>query len=84
MTSSNQAKALKGANYGLIYLPYGGETVIDLNRFASTQSFQFEWMNPRTGEISAIDIQTPDKQVKVNPPSSGNGNDWILIITTKQ
>lgn len=84
LTSSNQAKALKGPNYGLIYLPYGGETVIDLNRFASTQSFQFKWMNPRTGEISGIDIQTPDKQVKVNPPSSGNGNDWILIITTKQ
>jgi len=68
--------------YALFYFPDGKETAINLNSLNGS-TFKLTWMDPRTG------VEFPGNQgaslpkgsnLSITPPSSGRGNDWILII----
>jgi hypothetical protein len=68
--------------YALFYFPDGKETSINLNNLNGS-TFKLTWMDPRTG------VEFPGNQgaplpkgtyLPMTPPSSGRGNDWVLIV----
>ena len=68
----------RGENYAFIYSPLGMPIYTDLSTFCS-YCIKASWFNPRTGNEWIFGMITSKEKVFV-PPSSGKGNDWILIL----
>lgn len=67
-------------SYAIIYFPSGKNTLLNLNKMKG-QSFKTTWFDPRTGvEIKSENTLQKGSEVPVSPPSSGRGNDWVLIL----
>lgn len=70
--------AARGEKYAFAYSPYGLPVRVYLDRLCDTP-VKVSWFNPRNGECEAFDILPPEECLVV-PPSSGKGNDWVLIM----
>lgn len=69
----------KLGSYAMIYFPTGNQTALNLS-ILNQNKLQMSWFDPRTGAIfNGGTINRADK-VKVIPPSTGKGHDWVLII----
>ncbi|MDT0621636.1 glycoside hydrolase family 140 protein [Croceitalea vernalis] len=65
-------------NYAMIYFPMGEAISITLKNLKG-DSFTTWWYDTRTGtSFKGENIQV--KELKITPPSSGLGNDWVLIV----
>lgn len=72
----------QNGTYAIFYFPTGNKTAINLEGLKGT-TFSLTWWDPRTGVEFAGNKGNPiSKQISlsVTPPSSGRGNDWVLII----
>ncbi|GMQ30310.1 glycoside hydrolase family 140 protein [Algoriphagus confluentis] len=72
----------QSGTYALIYSPEGSEIPINMSTLKGDR-FQLTWYDPRTGvQFLENDGKTvgKEKNLRVNPPSSGRGNDWVLLI----
>ena len=75
--------ALRGEGFAWIYFPNGEKGQINFNKAGDVQRMKLSWLNPRTGEWSdAAPVGTSGIQTII-PPSSGRGNDWLLIAETR-
>jgi hypothetical protein len=63
----------------MIYFPTGKSTSLNLTSM-KTSELQLTWYDPRTGVSFPGDNTSNSSEVIVTPPSSGNGNDWVLVI----
>ncbi len=72
----------KNGSYAFFYFPTGKSITINLGSLTGS-SFGLTWMDPRTGvefpEINENSISNP-KKLFIKPPSSGRGNDWVLLV----
>lgn len=64
--------------YAMVYFPHGEAKAIDLSVLKG-ETFTTWWFDPRTG-VSFQGESIKEKQLDVKPPSSGLGNDWVLVI----
>ena len=78
--SKNSTLELSSNNHLLIYFPFGEKITLDINKTTSKNKLHSYWMNPRTGEKTKAGISRVNNSIDINPPSSGRGCDWILII----
>lgn len=72
----------RAGTYALFYFPDGKSASIDLTTL-SGNTYQKTWMDPRTGATFSGREETPlpkGKSIPITPPSSGRGNDWVLIV----
>lgn len=70
----------KERTYTVIYLPVGKKFTTDVS-WLQPEYLGAWWFNPRTGSIQKYRIWAKeDADVSFEPPSSGEGNDWVLII----
>jgi len=74
--------AAVGKNFAFVYLPTGTTVHLKTNLLPWTGS-KASWYNPRNGEMKEIEYFTHTENKTFTPPSSGRGNDWILILETK-
>ncbi|MCC8093983.1 MAG: glycoside hydrolase family 140 protein [Tannerellaceae bacterium] len=72
--------AIKGEGFAFIYFPTGEEATIDFSTVSRTSEVNLQWMNPRTGEWTDAGKVARENSQTITPPSSGRGNDWILIV----
>lgn len=72
--------ALKGDDFAFVYFPDGQAARLNVSSVANGSAVMRKWMNPRTGEISVTDTPAVNGEVEITPPSSGRGNDWVLIL----
>ena len=71
--------ATHGNGYAFVYFPTGWPAEIILDKIGA-KSLTTYWYDPRKGESKLIDT-IPGKGIrKFAPPSSGRGNDWILVL----
>ncbi|MCD7914660.1 MAG: hypothetical protein LUG96_04980 [Tannerellaceae bacterium] len=63
-----------------MYFPTGEKTTIDFSTVSRTSEVNLQWMNPRTGEWTDAGKVARENSQTITPPSSGRGNDWILIV----
>jgi len=85
ITSRNDAYdtkiiALRGAGFAFVYFPNGESATLDMRRVSRKDELKLLWMNPRTGEITEKGMVDRQTSQQIIPPSSGRGNDWVLII----
>ena len=64
--------------YAMFYFPMGKAQNVTLKKLKGN-NFNTWWYDTRTG-VSFKGINIESKELKITPPSSGLGNDWVLII----
>jgi hypothetical protein len=72
----------QSGSFSMFYFPDGKDISINLKNL-SGQNFKMTWMDPRTGvEFQGNEGKFVQKEIKltITPPSSGRGNDWVLIV----
>jgi hypothetical protein len=66
-------------SYAMIYFPTGQERTLSLSSLKGTE-FTVWWFDPRTGNSFSNDVMEKTEELLVKPPTSGKGNDWILVL----
>ncbi len=66
--------------YAFFYFPDGKRTALNLTSLKGS-SFRVTWFDPRTGvKIPESQAIPKGDRIEITPPSSGRGNDWVLIL----
>ena len=71
--------ATRGDGYAFVYFPTGWSAEIILDKIGA-KSVTAYWFNPRNGESKLIETFTDQDTRRFTPPTSGRGNDWILVL----
>lgn len=71
--------ATRGDGYAMVYIPTGWAAEVRVGKLQA-DSLAAWWYNPRNGEATFIDNFKAEGIRIFTPPSSGRGNDWILIL----
>ena len=75
--------ATRGEDYALIYTYNGREMEINMGKISGDE-VEANWYNPRTGERTFIDTVDNEGTQKFQPPGEKeDGNDWVLILTSR-
>lgn len=72
--------ALKGNGFAFVYFPNGETAKLNTTSIANGSGVVRKWMNPRTGEQTVVGAPAINGEVEITPPSSGWGNDWVLVL----
>lgn len=72
------ARASNGS-YAMVYIPTGSKVDIDLSKFTGTRIKAY-WFDPREGTSNCIGTFKHGITASFDPPSSGRGNDWVLVL----
>lgn len=70
-------------SYAMVYFPKGGNAELNLSTLSS-QELKVWWYDPRTGNSFAQGIVERSTKVSINAPTSGMGNDWILVLDSER
>ena len=67
----------------LLYLPYGGEVMIDLT--GASGEFKVQWYNPRTGgELLPADDVAGGNKITLGSGPTDPDQDWAVLLTQKK
>ena len=76
---ANHIQATCGNNYGFLYSPNGLPISVNMGKI-SGEKVKAYWYNPRTGKSQFIGEFDNKGTVDFICPTSGRGNDWILVL----
>ena len=81
--SHRQAARDRDGEFAIVYLTDGGTERVDLSPLTSGR-LHAAWFDPRTGHVEADMVEL---QRRVGPqdfigPSSGEGCDWVLVLSS--
>jgi hypothetical protein len=65
--------------YAMVYFPTGKSVKADLSKL-NGETLKVTWYDPRTGTSFSSDEITAKSSVLLTPPSSGKGQDWVLVV----
>ncbi|MEL6253258.1 MAG: glycoside hydrolase family 140 protein [Bacteroidota bacterium] len=68
--------------YAMVYIPTGKETAIDIRAFEKKELKSW-WYDTRTGISFEGPAISEERRFSVKPPSTGKGQDWVLVIDEK-
>jgi|GEM_PF-240790 len=71
--------ALQGEGYLWVYTPKGRDVELRLGRLPEAYRHA-GWFSPRDGRIQPIEWNPKDGTAKLQPPASGRGQDWVLLL----
>jgi len=71
--------ATRGDGYAFVYFPTGWSADIQLDKVGAKELKAY-WFDPRKGEAKLIGNIIGTGTKKFTPPSTGRGNDWILVL----
>ncbi|SFJ68823.1 Putative collagen-binding domain of a collagenase [Paenibacillus sp. UNC496MF] len=77
---ANYMVATRGGDYGLIYSPNGIPFRVSLGKLPGGR-VKASWYDPRTGRYDAIGEFANEGEAAFAPPTSGRGEDWVLVLT---
>jgi hypothetical protein len=69
-------------SFAMFYFPTGKNSAVDLSKLVGS-TFKMTWMDPRTGVEFKGNEGFPLPKgtfLSITPPSTGRGNDWVLIV----
>jgi len=78
---ANYVVATRGndGSYALVYIPLGHPVEINMEKISSDTA-QVQWYDPRTGTAIRVGAFPAAGIRSFTPPSSGPGNDWVLVL----
>jgi hypothetical protein len=71
--------ATMGEGYAFIYFPTGWPAGIKLDKIGA-KTLNAYWLDPKNGEAKLIEKIPGTGTRTFTPPTSGRGNDWILVL----
>ncbi len=80
-SGGEHVRATRGedGSYALVYTPLGRPVRVDMSRL-SGESVTAYWYDPRDGTSRRIEPTGAGGEQEFTPPSSGTGNDWVLVL----
>ena len=66
-------------SYAMVYFPTGQERRLSLSNLKA-ETLTVWWYDPRTGNSFEENPILKVKEVSIQPPTSGKGNDWVLVL----
>jgi len=66
-------------SFAFIYTPTGKTVAVEASR-VSAKRVRAYWFNPRDGKSSEIGIFARSEIREFKPPTTGRGNDWVLVL----
>jgi hypothetical protein len=79
LAASERIQATHGNDYAFIYSSEGKPFTVILGKIKGTTLHAY-WYNPRNGKTTDMENVTNNGTKKFTPPSSGYGQDWILVL----
>ncbi len=79
LTPAERIQATRGNDYAFIYTSEGKYFTVILNKISGTILHAY-WYNPRDGKTTDIGTIANTSTKKFTPPSSGYGQDWVLVL----
>jgi hypothetical protein len=79
LSAAERIQATRGKDYAFIYTAAGNPFTVNANKISGTK-LNASWYNPRNGEVKKLDAVNYKDQQQFTPPSTGHGQDWILIL----
>jgi hypothetical protein len=73
-----QSAVAEDRSFVLVYLAKGQTLNLDLSEFNNLKSII--WFNPREGKFMKAGKIKNHGVLEFTPPSSGIGNDWMLVL----
>jgi hypothetical protein len=77
--ANDRIQATRGKDYVFVYTTQGKPITINMGKISGTQVHSF-WFDPKNGAHKEIGISSNKGQQTFSPPSSGYGQDWVLVI----
>jgi hypothetical protein len=77
--TAERIQATRGNDYAFIYTAAGKPFTVNLGKI-SGKKINTSWYNPRNGELKKAEQVNNEGQQKFTPPTSGHGQDWVLIL----
>ncbi len=78
-TPAERIQATRGEDYAFIYTAAGKPFTVHLNKIKG-ETLHARWYDPRNGNTTDIGMFKNKGTQQFTAPSTGYGNDWILII----
>lgn len=80
-SGTDRIQATRGADgsYALLYSAAGSPFTVDLGKLSGSRARAW-WFDPRRGTASALGEFPTAAPKEFVPPSSGPGNDWVLVL----
>jgi hypothetical protein len=72
-------QATRGNDYVFVYSAEGKAFTVVMGKIQGTK-LNVYWYNPRNGKATELRTVENTGKRKFTPPSSGYGNDWVLVI----
>ncbi|MBA2562705.1 MAG: glycoside hydrolase family 140 protein [Chitinophagaceae bacterium] len=79
LSASGRIQATRGKDYLFVYTAAGKAFTIALGKISGKLLKGF-WFDPKTGNTTAIESFENRGTKKFTPPTSGYGNDWVLVL----
>jgi hypothetical protein len=80
LEGTRRIQALVSAKHVLVYSAAGEPIRFKPDQLAMRKISQARWYDPRSGSTQKINRRAAMKANRFTPPSSGDGNDWVLIL----
>lgn len=80
---ANHIQATRGSDYAFIYSPNGLAIKINMGRI-SGDNVKASWYDPRRGKYKSIGQYDNSGVLEFIPPSSGRGEDWVLVLDNEE
>jgi len=77
----DHVQATRGADwsYVFVYMPRGGQVSVRVDKLSGNR-VEAHWFNPRDGKAEMIGEYTADGTMTFTAPSSGQFDDWVLVL----
>lgn len=76
---AERIQATRGKDFLFIYTTAGRSFHVNMGKISGTE-LQAYWYNPRNGQTSDIGKIVNKGVLEFKPPSSGYGQDWVLVL----
>lgn len=74
-----RAARAEDRSFALVYIPTGKPVSVRMNLFNGSKAIA-HWFDPRTAQAARIGEYPTFATQNFTPPSSGRGNDWVLVL----
>ncbi|MBC8109725.1 MAG: glycoside hydrolase family 140 protein [Verrucomicrobia bacterium] len=77
--NNDRIQATRGKDYIFIYSSQGQPFTVNMGKISGITLLAY-WFDPRTGEVKEGNQVANQGQQRFTPPTTGYGQDWILIL----
>ena len=77
--ANDRIQAMRGNDYIYVYSSQGKNITVNTSKISGREVIAY-WYNPRKGEWNEIGTFAKKNQQEFVPPTTGYGQDWVLVI----